>query len=335
MRKVLITGATGFIGSHVTDACLERGDRVRALVLPDDPAGEALERRGVEVRRGSITDYSAVRDAAEGSDVIFHTAALVTDWAPRRLFREVTLGGAENICRAALKAGVSRLVDISTNDVFGLDESEVMDETFPFRPWGEPYPDFKIKAEEIVRRYHRDEGLPVAIVYPCWVYGERDRTFVPDLADAIIKRDLMFWRRDVLVWPTYIRNLVDLMMIISEDPRAVGNGYIAHDGVSVTLQDFCAEIAGALGVPAVTTHIPYGLAYAAAVLMESAWNMLRIRTRPLLTTYIVKNLGSRLRFSIEKARRDLGWVPRVSYREGMAETMAWLRTLDRSTLKSK
>ncbi len=335
MRQVLITGATGFIGSHIVDACILKGDRIRALSLPGDPGAESLRGKGVEVVFGSIADYDAVRKAVDGAKVVFHTAALVTDWAPRSLFREVTVGGAENICRAACEAGVSRLVDISTNDVFGLDESEIMDESFPLRPWGEPYPDFKIKSEEIMRRYHRDHGLPVTIVYPCWVYGERDRTFVPDLADAIIKRDLIFWRKDVIVWPTYVKNLVDLLMMVSEDPRAVGNGYIAHDGESVTLQEFCAEIARTLGVPPVTTHIPYGLAYAAAVMMELAWNLFRIRSRPLLTTYIVKNLGSRLRFSIDKARRELGWVPRLSYRRGMDETMAWLVTLDRATLKTK
>jgi 2-alkyl-3-oxoalkanoate reductase len=175
----------------------------------------------------------------------------------------------------------------------------------------------------------------VTMVYPCWVYGERDSAFVPDLADAIIKKDLIFWRRDVLVWPTYIKNLVDLIMLIAEDPRAAGNGYIAHDGESVTLQDFCAEIAKTMGVPPIKTHIPYGLAYTAALLMETAWKTARIKSRPLLTTYIVKNLGSRLRFSIEKARKELGWVPKITYRQGMAETMEWLRTLDRNTLKLK
>jgi len=125
------------------------------------------------------------------------------------------------------------------------------------------------------------------------------------------------------------------MMLISEDERAVGNGYLVHDGESVTFQEFCGGIAEALGVKPVKLHIPYSAAYAAAVVMEAAWKLFRVNKRPLLTTYAVKNLGSRLRFSIEKSNRELGWSPAVSYQEGFVRTMEWLKTLDLETLKEK
>ncbi len=334
-RNVLVTGATGFIGGHLVRANLARGNRVRAFVLPGDPAAASLSANGAEVVFGDIREYGSVRKAVEGIDIIFHCAAVVTDWAPEKLFREVTVGGTENICRAAAEVGVYRFVDMSTNDVFGTDESVVMDENFPLTPWNEPYPDFKIAAERVTWKYYREKGLPVTMVYPCWVYGPGDRTFVPLLADSILKRNLVFWRKDVLVWPTYIDNLVDLLLLISEDERAVGNGYLVHDGESVTLQDFCAGIASALGTRPITARIPYAVAYAASYLMEIAWKIFRIQTRPLLTTYTVKNLGSRLRFSIEKARRELGWRPKVPYARGFARTMEWLRTVDLAALKQK
>ncbi len=334
-RNVLVTGATGFIGGHLVKANLAKGNRVRAFVLPGDPGAASLTTSGAEVVLGDIREYGPVRKAVEGIDIIFHCAAVVTDWAPAKLFREVTIGGTENICRAAADEGVYRFVDMSTNDVFGTDESLVMDETFPLSPWGEPYPDYKIAAEQVTWRYFREKGLPVTMVYPCWVYGPGDQTFVPLLADSILKRDLVFWRKEVLVWPTYIDNLVDLLILISEDERAVGNGYLVHDGESVTLQNFCAGIASALGVRPITAHIPYFAAYTASCLMEIAWRIFRIKTRPLLTTYTVKNLGSRLRFSIEKARRELGWRPKISYSEGFARTMEWLKTLDLASLKQK
>lgn len=335
MKSVLITGATGFIGGHLVKANLAKGYSIRALVLPDDPAESSLKSKGVETVTGDIRDYEAVKRAATGVDVIFHCAAVVTDWAPKKLFQEVTVGGTENICKAGVAAGVSRLVDMSTNDVFGTDESQVMDETFPLQAWHEPYPDSKIEAEKISWRYHKEQGLPVTMVYPCWVYGEGDQTFVPLLADSILKRELIFWRKDVLVWPTYIENMVDILMLIAEDDRALGNGYLVHDGESTTLQEFCTEIAKSLGVPPITTHIPYFAAQAAAVAMELTWKMLRKETRPLLTTYTVKNLGSRLRFSIAKAERELGWRPKISYSEGFKRTMGWLKTLDLETLKQK
>lgn len=335
VKSVLITGATGFIGSHLVRANLSEGYQVHALVLPDDPEGSWLKSKGVEIVTGDIRDYEAVKRAASGVDIIFHCAAVVTDWAPKKLFKEVTVGGTDNICKVGLEAGVSRLVDMSTNDVFGLDESQVMDETFPMSPWHEPYSDSKIEAEKICWRYHKEHGLPVTMVYPCWVYGEGDKTFVPLLADAILKRELIFWRKDVIVWPTYIENLVDLLMLIAENKRAVGNGYLVHDGESTTLEEFCAGIAKSLGVPPITTYIPYSAAYVAAAAMEFAWKLLRKEKRPLLTTYTVKNLGSRLKFTIAKAERELGWKPKIPYSEGFRRTMEWLKTLDLETLKQK
>ncbi len=335
MTATFITGATGFIGNHLVEKNMAAGKTVRALTLAGDPGADVLRRKGVEVVAGDIRDLKSVQKGMTGADIVYHCAAVVTDWAPRKLFDEVTVGGTENVCQAAVSAGVKRLVKISTNDVFGLDESVVLTEDSPLKPWGEPYPDFKIKAEDIAWRYWREEGLPVTMVYPCWVYGPGDLTFVPLLADAIVKGEMMFWRKDVLVWPTYIDNLVDLLTCIAEDERAVGNGYLVHDGQSTTLQAFSTVIAEALGVDPPRRHIPYAAAYAAAVIMEALWKLTRRTSRPLLTTYTVKNLGSRLRFSIDKAARELGWHPPVSYAEGMRRTMDWLLTLDRETLKNK
>ena len=335
MKKVLITGATGFIGQHIVKANVAKGNRVRALVLPGDAGEAGLKAQGVEVINGDIRDYAAVRSAVGDVDIIFHTAAVVTDWAPRKLFWEVTVGGAGNVCKAAVEAKVSRLVDISTCDVFGTSEAVVMDESLPLQYWGEPYADSKIDAEKVMRRYHEEQGLPLAMVYPLWVFGEGDQTFVPLLADAIIKKELVFWRKGAIVWPTYIDNLVDLLMLISEDERAIGNGYLVHDGESTTLEEFCTGIAEALGVPPVKTYIPYWLAMTAARVMEFIWKLFRIKMRPLLTTYTITNLGSRFRFSIDKAERELGWKPRITYREGFRQTMQWLKTLDIGSLKQK
>jgi len=335
VKKVLITGSTGFIGGHLVTANLAKGNAVRALVLPGDPGEIKLKTKGVDIVIGDICDYEAVEKAASGVNIIFHCAAIVTDWAPKKLFKEVTIGGTENICKAAIAARVSRLVDMSTNDVFGLDESQVMDETFPLKPWREPYSDSKIKAEEICWCYYREQNLPVTMVYPCWVFGEGDQTFVPLLADAIVKKELIFWRKGTIVWPTYIENLIDLLMLIAEDDRAVGHAYLVHDGESTTLEEFCEGIASSLGVPPINRYIPYPVAYAAAAILEALWKVLQKQTRPLLTTYTVKNLGSKLRFSIAKAERELGWRPKISYKDGFAKTMEWLKTLDVATLKQK
>jgi nucleoside-diphosphate-sugar epimerase len=334
-KNILITGGTGFIGSHLVRKNIEKGNNVTVMTLPDDPGISEISRLECNLVVGDICDADLVCKLCEDKDTVFHCAAVVTDWAPKKLFRRVNIDGMENICRGALRAKVERFVEISTNDVFGLIEGVFIDEDFPYKKWGEPYPDTKIEATEIAWRYYRDYGLPVTMVYPCWVYGPGDKTFVPLTADAIVKGEMLFWRKDVLVWPTYIDNLVDLLMMISTSDNAAGKGYLVHDGESTTFQIFCAMIARSLGMKEPKLHIPYGAAYAAALVMEGLWSLLRLKSRPLLTTYTVKNLGSRLQFSIEKAQRELRWEPPITFRDGFAETMKWLKATDPHTLKQK
>jgi nucleoside-diphosphate-sugar epimerase len=322
--KVLVTGATGFIGGNLVNANLAKNHDVRALALPNDPGIHTLKEQQVEVVEGDVRSFDDLQRAIAGCDVVYHCAAVVSDWAPKNLYEEVMVHGTGNLCRAALEEKISRLVYISTSDVFGNDESVTIDETHPLTQWHEPYPDYKIRAETVVWDFY-EKGLPVSIVYPCWVYGEADKTFVPLLADAIQKKEMVFWRKNALVWPTYIENLMELMLLLSERPEAVGQGYIVHDGESITLEEFCAGLAKALGVSVPTLRIPYFTAYIAAIVLQLIWRILRIKTRPLLTTYAVKNLGSRLLFSIQKSKEQIGWEPRVQFAEGFRRTLNWLK----------
>ncbi len=335
-QHVFITGATGFVGSHLVDANLAKGNKVRVLVLPSDPEVKKMETKNVEIIYGDIRHYEEIKKGiTDDIDIVFHCAAFVSDWGKQETFEQVMINGTENVCRAALEANVSRLVKISTNDVFGLREDVIMDETFPLTPWNEPYPDTKLVAEEIAWKYYKEKKLAVTMVYPCWIFGPGDKTFVPHLADAILKKEMVFMRKNALVWPTYIENLVDLLMLIAVDERAIGNGYLVHDGEHTTLEEFTNGVAKEIGCKEVTTHIPYRLAYFAAMIMEFFGKLLNKKERPLLTTYTVKNLGSRLRFSIDKAKRELNWTPKITYQEGFTRTMQWLKTLDFSTLKQK
>ena len=197
------------------------------------------------------------------------------------------------------------------------------------------YSDTKIAAEDMAWHYFKTEKLPVTMVYPCWVYGPGDKTFVPLLADAILKKEMVFMRKNAIVWPTYIDNLVDLLMLISKDDRAIGEGFLVHDGESTTLEKFTNGVAKAIGGKEVKQYIPYWIAFFAAFLMEIIWKLLKKKERPLLTTYTVKNLGSRLKFSIEKAKNLLNWTPKITYSEGFKTTMEWLVKQNFDQLKQK
>jgi nucleoside-diphosphate-sugar epimerase len=326
MARVLVTGATGFIGSHVADHFARAGHEVRALVRPASPRRGKLAGKPVEIADGDLLEPASLEAACRDREIVVNCAGLVTDWAPAREFWKLNVRGVANLCRAALVAGARRFVHLSTNDVFGLVEGKTIDESSPLSAWGEPYPDSKAAGERIIRAYG-GRGLAVAILYPCWVYGEGDTTFLPELAKAIRTGELFFWRRRSLVWPCYVGNLTSLVERAALDVRAAGGGFLVHDGEAFTFQAFAALVAGALGAKAPKLRLPYALAYAAALASEAAWRIGRMKTRPLLTTYTVRNFGSRLRFSRERAARELEFIPPFTFAEGWARTVPWLVSL--------
>lgn len=320
-KMVLVTGGTGFIGSHLTKYLAKAGYDVRVLVRKKSPNMRRLSNVDVEFAFGDIRQLGSLVEATTGIHKVFHCAAVASDWAPKRMFYEVNVGGTENILKACLAAKVERFIGISTNDVFGRIENRLIDESFPLKRWNEPYPDTKILAEELIWKYHRMMGLPVTIVYPCWVYGANDTTFLPHVIKAVIDRHIAFWRKEALVWPTFIENLLDLLRVVSEDQRAIGNGYLIHDGKNLHFEDFCNKIADSIGVKHIRMYLPYFSAYFSAIIVETFWKLFHIKTRPPITTYVVKNLGSRHQYSIEKAGKELGWKPKISFEEGFSKTI--------------
>ncbi len=329
MAVAVVTGATGFVGGALVRRLLAAGDRVRAVVAPADPSAPPLyamaASQQLEVIEADVRDAAALAPAFAGSERVFHAAALVHAWAPADAFVAVNVGGAANVARAARAHGVGRVVHVSTSDVFGLaDGARVLDERSPFRRWDEPYADSKIAAEELLWRAHRDDGLPLSVVYPGWVYGPGDRAFFPGLADAIAAGFMVFWARDVRLAWTYVENLVDACLAVSADPRAVGEGYLAFDTLEgPTLEEVGARIATRIGARRPWLHVPYPAALAIARTLETIWRTVGARTGPPLRTVDVKAFGDQWRFSNAKLRA-LGWSPRVDVDAGMEAALDFL-----------
>jgi nucleoside-diphosphate-sugar epimerase len=318
----VVTGATGFVGGALVRRLLAAGDEVRAIVLPDDRFAAGLNDSAapgcLRVITGDITDTASIAPAFEGADRVFHTAALVHGWAPRERFHRVNVGGTRNVAEIALAAGVMRLVHLSTSDVFGLPRGdETFDETSPFGRWGEPYADTKVEAEQWLWRFHRDSGMPLSVIYPGWVYGPGDRAFFPGLADAIAARRMMFWCRGARLPLVYIDNLVDACLLAASIPAAIGRGYLVFDTQDCAFEDLCGRIATSIGKRRPRLHLPYGLVHASAATLQLLWRLLRRPTAPPLQTVDVKAFGMQWFFSNARARKELGWIPRVSTEDGL------------------
>lgn len=321
---VLVTGAAGFVGLALVRRLRDDGEAVRGLALPGDRRLPELRALDVEVVEADVTDGAAIAPHFAGVDRVFHVAALVHGWHPWARYRAVNIGGTQQVARAALAAGVGRLVHVSTSDVFGIPrDGRVIDESQPYDYWGEPYPDTKIDGERWLWQFHRESGLPVSVIYPGWVYGAGDEALFPGFAQAIRDGLLVFWQRDTKLAWAHVDNLADAIALVGRDPAAVGHGYLVHDDADgPTLEEVSARLATILRKPFKPRYVPYAAAFAAAAAAQAAWTILPLKGSPPVLTADVKAFGYPFRLSNARLRA-LGWTPRIGIAEGMEQAFAY------------
>ncbi len=333
-KTALVTGASGFIGSHLVTRCLRDGYRVKALVRKGNPRIAELGRSGVEVVEGDVRDDASVDAAVQGCGAVFHAAALTSDWGPLQEFVDINVGGTRRVCAAALRHGIGRMVHISSFECFPHYRLDRVDETTPFAPRGASYADTKIGSTREAWAAS-ERGLPVSVLHPVWVYGPGDRTLFPLLADGIRRRQMFYWTRNARMSLVYIDNLVDLCMLAAETPEAVGQAFLACDEEPATFEQFCGWISDGIGCRPPSLYLPYGLVDVLAGVMEAAYRIARSRQRPMITRQAVELLASRAVIDCSKARKMLGWRSEVRQDDGIRLTLDWLKTVDPREWKMK
>jgi len=321
--EVLVTGGNGFVGRHLVDALVERGDEVRVLALPNEDC-DALERLGVTVHRGDIGRSDTLREPMDGVDAVVHLAAMMHVWRPLADYRAVNVRGTHNVCRAALDASVARVVHMSSSSVYGMAWNSPVHECFPLAPYPDPYPTSKAEADRLVRRMAADRGLPAIIVRPDQIFGPGDRLHFGATADRLrARRGIVVGRGDNAIPLVYVSDAVQGLLLALECGAATGQAYNISAATPVTQEEFLSAIAGAIGVPPPRVHVPYRALHAAACAAERAYTVRPGSHRPPITRLGVAFLGTDVRYSIEKARTQLGYRPAVTVGEGVELTAAW------------
>jgi len=323
--KVLVTGATGFTGGHLAQYLADRGDEVRALVRPKSRArfDASLLAKRVMPCDGDLTDGDSVRRAVDGVDVVYHIAATYREAGqPDSAYRQINVEGTRNVLEAARACGVKRVVHCSTGGVHGHIANPPANEDAPFNP-GDVYQETKLAAEQLAREFGSTHGLDVVVVRPIGIYGPGDRRFLTMFRGLSRGRFPMIGDGTPFYHLTFIDDLVEGFRLCGSAPAAMGRTYILAGPRYTTLEQLVRMVAKELGVAPPRVHLPVWPFWTAGLVCEMICVPLRIEP-PIFRRRVDFYTKSRA-FDTTRARKELGFNPRVDLDEGIRRTARWYR----------
>jgi nucleoside-diphosphate-sugar epimerase len=325
--KVLVTGAAGFLGGHLVDMLLERGDDVRAMVRPVEDASRLRGLSGVEVIAGDLTDAASLKCAVQGAQRVYNVAAKTGPWGLEEDYRAVNVQGLADLVHAAMDAGVQRIVHTSSITVYGHHLRGIVTEDDPFHAEDNPYSRTKIAGEKLLANLVKDSCAPVVIVRPGWIYGPRDSaSFGRFVALVASGKGFLVGSGKNIVPLVYVRDVAQgLIKAAGAGDAVIGRAYTLADDRRVTQAQYLNTIADCLCVPHISRRVPYVPLYVAARAAELAWQAMGRRgaAPPPVTTYGVTLLGGDQMFSTGRAREELGYQPEYDIARGVAEGVRW------------
>lgn len=323
---LLITGATGLVGSHVAERAVRDGYVVRALVRDGSPDKPFLKSLGVELAVGDLTDAASLRRAVQGAKYVVHCAAMVGDWGKVEDYRALNYRALRTLLDLALaERGLDRFVMMSSLGVYAARDHFGTDEGTPPNLTGiDAYTRSKAESEQLVLDYMKTKGLRGVVLRPGFIYGPRDRQVLPRLA-AILKSGGFWYFGDgnQKLNNTGVRNLAHAVMLALTRPEAVGEVFNITDDPLVSRVEFVGTVAKALGIPPPQRKIPRALALPLAFGVDRFARLIGTKEAPRLSMARYKFLALHLEYSIAKAKKLLGYHPPVSFQEGMTEAVRW------------
>jgi nucleoside-diphosphate-sugar epimerase len=323
-QPVLVTGGCGFIGKRVVKKLLDKDIKVRVLAVPNEEIPADWNGK-VEIARGFLPDEKTVKEAVNGVRTIIHLAAIVSDWGDEDFFWKITVEGSRKIFDEAL-ANDAKVVLASSIVVYGeqIGKIECDEKTSYGKTFG-PYSRTKKEQEKLAVKYHNEKGMKLSIVRPANVYGPGAGTWLHDVIDVLkSKAGGLVSGGSMNAGLAYVDNVADILILAGAQENESLRIYIACDCSEITWKKYFTDIAEIIGEKQ-PKAVPYFAAYLGAIISEKIWKLFKIKKRPPITMEALNLIGSDNRFSIDNVKRDLGYVPRVSYSEGLSRTIDYLK----------
>jgi nucleoside-diphosphate-sugar epimerase len=321
--RILVTGGTGFTGKALVKRLLDGGHEVVAMDYKEGLKTDELRQWGAEVVIGTVTDRDVVRRCVRGVDIVQHLAAAFREMnVPEQHYWDVNVQGTRNMLEAAEAEGVRKFIYCSTCGVHGNVDNPPGGEDAPIQP-ADYYQQTKYEAEPVVGEFFR-RGMKTVIIRPAAIYGPGD----PERFYLIYKRVAtgrfpMFGNGRTLYHPLYIDNLVDALVLAQEPGRGDGQAYLIADEEYVGIEDLVRRVARAMGIEVNIPHYPVWPVVLAGHICEKACKPFGV-TPPIFPRRVDWYRQNRA-FKIEKARRDLGYQPKVGLDDGLRRTYLWYK----------
>ena len=323
-QPVLVTGGCGFIGKRVVKKLLDKDIRVRVLAVPNEEIPDNWNEK-VEIVRGFLPDKKTVKKAVKDVRTIIHLAAIVSDWGDEDFFWKTTVEGSKIIFDEAL-VNDAKVVLASSIVVYGEQIGKIKcDENTSYGKTFGPYSRTKKEQEKQALRYHNKKGLKLSIVRPANVYGPGAGTWLHDVIDVLkSKKGGLVSGGKINAGLAYVDNVADILILAGAQESESCKIYIACDCNEITWEKYFTDIAEIIGEKK-PKAIPYFVAYLGANIFEKIWKLLKIKKRPPITMEALNLIGSDNRFSIDNIKKELGYVPKTDYSQGLSRTIDYLQ----------
>jgi NAD dependent epimerase/dehydratase len=312
-KTVLVTGSEGFIGSHLTEALLSRGARVRAFVLYnsfnswgwlEDLPGAVLKK--TQVVLGDVRDSGSVSAAMDGVDTVFHLAALIGipfSYVSQETYVDTNIKGTMNVLQAARRLGTRKVIHTSTSEVYGTAQYVPINEDHPINPQS-PYAATKAAADHLALSFYKSFDLPVTVLRPFNTFGPRQsaRAVIPTIISQMLaqKPKIRLGNLDATRDFNYVGNTVEAFIRVAETQGTNGNVYNAGSGTEISVGEVVALVAKILNKKGLVLPDPK-------------------RFRPK------KSEVTRLVCDYKRLNGVCGWEPEVSFEGGLGRTCEWMK----------